>query len=334
MACKRPIPAALSAGLLLVATAVWAREPAAEKPDQQQSYIRLVRDKSDQPTVLDTAIVRFAGQGGATVDLVAAVHIADGKYYDELNRRFPTYDVVLYELVAPAGTTIPEGKPVPTNNPISFVQKMLRDVLQLEFQFERVHYGRPNMVHADMSPEELAAAMQRRGESVLSIILHMMLQSMAQQDQTSGTEVQLLLALLNPNRALALKRVMSEQFQAIEGRSPRLAARTGLRSSRAATRWRWSRSAASWPPARRRSPSFTAAGTWGRHGKAPPQGLRHDPGEDPMADRLDMRDRASRRRSLRPQSSSPAMCWISPTIAARCWLSTARPAAALLARPW
>ena len=225
MAPKRPIPAILFVSLLLVASTVWAREPAAsrpavEKPDQQRSYIRLVRGKSDQPIALDTAIVRFArkdGPAGPTVDLVAAVHVADGKYYDELNRRFQGYDVVLYELVAPAGTKIPEGKPLPANNPISFVQKMLRDVLELEFQLERVRYNRPNMVHADMSPQELAAAMERRGESVLSIILRMMLHSMAQQDQAPASDMQLLMALLNPNRALALKRIMSEQFQGMEG---------------------------------------------------------------------------------------------------------------------
>jgi len=119
--------------------------------------------------------------------------------------------------VAPAGTRIPEGQELPTNNPISFVQKMLRDVLELQFQLERIQYNRPNMVHADMSPEQLAQAMRDRGESVFTIFLRMMVQSMAQQNQTAGSEAQLLMALFDRNRALALKRLMAEQFQSMEG---------------------------------------------------------------------------------------------------------------------
>jgi hypothetical protein len=193
---------------------------AAEPKSEPSTYVRLVRDSSDRPVAFDTAVIRFApadGRATPTVDLVAAVHVADGKYYDELNRRFRQYDAVLYELIAPAGTKIPEGKAVPSNNPVSFVQKMLRDVLELQFQLERVQYNRPNMVHADMSPDELARAMQDRGESVWTIFLRMMVQSMAQQNPGGASDVQLLMALFDRNRALALKRIMAEQFQNLDG---------------------------------------------------------------------------------------------------------------------
>ena len=208
---------------LVVATiAVAAAEPAraeGQKP-KEGDYVRLVRDASDRPVAFDTAVVRFApadGRAVPTVDLVAAVHIGDGKYYDELNRRFRTYDSVLYELIAPAGTKIPEGQELPTNNPVSVVQKLLRDVLELQFQLERVRYNRPNMVHADMTPDQLAQAMRDRGESVFSILMRMMIQSMAQQNASSASDVQLLMALFDPNRALALKRVMAEQFESLGG---------------------------------------------------------------------------------------------------------------------
>jgi len=209
--------------LLLATVAARAGEPAPQAPAAPKAasdYLRLVRDVKGQPVEFDTAIVRFAvadRPGGPTVDLVAAVHVGDKKYYEELNRRFRQYDAVLYELIAPAGTKIPEGKELPTNNPISFVQKMLRDVLALQFQLEEIHYNRPNMVHADMSPAQLAQAMRDRGESVLTIFLRMLMQSMAQQDQGAGNEMQLLMALLDRNRALALKRLMAEQFQSMEG---------------------------------------------------------------------------------------------------------------------
>lgn len=206
----------------LAAIAVHAAEPAraAGPKPKESTYVRLVRDSSDRPVEFATAVVRFApadGRAAPTVDLVAAVHIADGKYYDELNRRFRQYDSVLYELIAPAGTKIPEGQALPTNNPISFVQKLLRDVLELQFQLERVQYSRPNMVHADMTPDQLAQAMRDRGESVFSILLRMMIQSMAQQNPSTGSDVQLLMAMFDRNRALALKRLMAEQFENLGG---------------------------------------------------------------------------------------------------------------------
>lgn len=204
------------------AVVAWAAEPARadEKAKDASGYVRLVRDASDRPVAFDTAVMHFVpadGRSVPTVDLVAAVHVGDGKYYDELNRRFRQYDAVLYELIAPPGTKIPEGKPIPTNNPVSFVQKAMRDVLELEFQLERVQYGRPNMVHADMSPEQLARAMRDRGESVFTIMMRMMVQAMAQQNTGGASDVQLLMALFDRNRALALKRIMAEQFQNLEG---------------------------------------------------------------------------------------------------------------------
>ena len=64
-------------------------------------FIRLRCDENEQPLALETAIVRFRDKSqGLTVDLVGAIHIADKAYYDALNRRFKTYEAVLYELVA------------------------------------------------------------------------------------------------------------------------------------------------------------------------------------------------------------------------------------------
>src|SRR5208283_5985677 len=75
-------------------------------------YLRVARDDKDRVTGLETAIVTFrpvTPPSGVQVDLVAAVHVADKRYYEELNKRFAGYDVVLYELVAPEGTRIPKG---------------------------------------------------------------------------------------------------------------------------------------------------------------------------------------------------------------------------------
>ena len=61
--------------------------------------------------------------------------------------------------------------------------------------------------------------MRERGESIWGIVLRMMGYAMAQQanDPEKSSDADLLLALFDKNRALALKRVMAEQFDDIEG---------------------------------------------------------------------------------------------------------------------
>ena len=84
---------------------------AAAKEAESPKFIRLRRDDSKRPLAMETAVVRYvaAGRPGVVVDLIGAVHIGDKSYYDELNKLFESYEVLLYELVAPEGTTIPKG---------------------------------------------------------------------------------------------------------------------------------------------------------------------------------------------------------------------------------
>ena len=88
--------------LVLAPLLVWA----AANP-----YARVDTEADGDPRALQLAITRFvpaADRSGATVDLIAAIHIADAAYYAELNRRFADYDSLLYELVAPVEGRIPE----------------------------------------------------------------------------------------------------------------------------------------------------------------------------------------------------------------------------------
>jgi hypothetical protein len=199
-----------------------AEKPSAsgELADHGAKYMRVTRDKKGTVTGLETAIVRFAprdcGRTGPAVDLVAAVHIGDKAYYDEINREFDKYDVVLYELVAPPGTRVPEGgKGSTSSNPVGMTQGALKDILALEFQLERVRYNRPNMVHADMSPDQLVETMKKRGESIMTMVARAMGYSIARQkpDGGMGDEFQMISALFSRNRPLALKRVMAQQME-------------------------------------------------------------------------------------------------------------------------
>jgi hypothetical protein len=201
-----------------------AAEPAAERPadGKKTGYLRLVRDAHQTPIALEVATVRCVprdcGRTAPTVDLIGAVHIADAAYYKQLNREFEKYDVVLYELVAPPGSRPPEGGSATPTNPLSAIQMGMKDLLDLEFQLNAIHYQRPNLVHADMSPEQFSKSMAKRGESVVGIFLRMMGYAMSRQSKDGDAgDFDLLLALFNKDRALALKRIMAEQFQDMEG---------------------------------------------------------------------------------------------------------------------
>lgn len=192
-------------------------------PSQCTQFLRIRRDEKNQPVALETAIVRYVPrdctQTSPTVDLVAAVHIAERSYYRQLNRQFQQYEVVLYELVAPEGTRIPKGGARPSGHPVSLAQRALSEVLQLTHQLEEIDYTPQHFVHADMSPEQLSKAMKARGETIWKMMLRAMGYSLAKQAGTEGPppEVELLLALFDKNRAVALKRAMAREFEDMEG---------------------------------------------------------------------------------------------------------------------
>ena len=200
-------------------------KPAAKEDVSEKSpagkYIRLLRDKNGRPLELQTAIVRFVAadeaRKGLTVALIAAVHIGEKSYYEQLNQEFDGYDSLLYELVAPEGTRVPQGG-AKSNHPVSRLQTGMKDLLDLDFQLDHVDYQSKNFVHADMSPEAFSKSMDDRGESIWALVFRILGQSMAQQNKgDKSMDAELLLALFDKNRALALKRVLAEQFEDIEG---------------------------------------------------------------------------------------------------------------------
>lgn len=204
-----------------------AEQPAASKRPAENAgskFVRLQRDENDDLTALQTAIVSYVpaddSRGELQVDLIGAIHIADKGYYDELNKAFESYDAVLYELVAPEGTRIPKGgRTDGSQSPVSSVQLGMKRMLDLDFQLECVDYTKPNLSHADMSPEEFAQSMKDRGESFSQMLFRMIGQSIAMQskDPNRATDVGMLLAMFSKDRPLQLKRVMAEQFEDVDG---------------------------------------------------------------------------------------------------------------------
>lgn len=210
------------------------------------TFVRLVRDEDGAPTRLQTAIVRYgpirtateegaegtdeAGDDGVVVELVAAVHVADRRYYKDLDERFRGYDALLYELVKPDGAGLPDGRPDDSEDPFSMLLQMGLDHVGLASQTDHIDYTRANFVHADLSPAQMMAKMEERGDDVLTIALGVVADSMRQQnlmerrlasDRASGQSPTGLLALeeidpfellFSPDGPIRMKRLFAEQL--------------------------------------------------------------------------------------------------------------------------
>lgn len=187
-------------------------------------FLRITKDKNKKMISLDTSIVRYVPASGKqlVVDLIGAVHIGDKSYYEQLNKAFTDYDVVLYELVAPQGTRIPRGGQTSNGNPVSLLQRMAKSMLDLESQMTWIDYTKSNFVHADMSPQEISKKMRDRGETSLTVFLSamsdVMKQANLQQQQFSRNsnknqiDISPLSLLTGGNSSQELKQFMAEQF--------------------------------------------------------------------------------------------------------------------------
>ena len=188
----------------------------------ETKFIRLKRTDDNRPSAMETAVVRYQSstRPGVEVYLVGAVHVGDKTYYDGLNKLFESYEVVLYELVAPEGTRVPKGgRKGPSGHPIGMIQDGMSSILELSHQLNCVDYTKKNFVHADMSPEDFNKSMEERGESFVQMFLRLMGSGIAQNAAGGGgaSDTALLMALFSKDRALALKTVMAQQFESLDG---------------------------------------------------------------------------------------------------------------------
>ena len=110
---------------------------------------------------LDIAITEYTpADSGPTVDLVGVVHVADGRYYEEIQRALDAYDAVLYEGVIPAGMKGVDWQKqmLQSSGDLGQMQQEIALWFGLRYQMEAIDYGRANLIHADMSVEQFAAA--------------------------------------------------------------------------------------------------------------------------------------------------------------------------------
>ncbi len=202
--------------LLSLASAARAAEPAHE-------FLRFVEDAKGAS--LQTSIVHFKSPAGVVVDLVGAVHIADKAYYDALNKRFTTYDAVLYELV---GGPMPEDKGKETAKRevdprlawLANLQGTMRRTLQLTGQLEGIDYHARNFVHADMSTEQFYEAKEQKNESFLGLLVKAwkleMDSTTPEKEAKQPGLVKLMEILCRKDNANELKRLIGREFDSME----------------------------------------------------------------------------------------------------------------------
>ncbi len=131
-------------------------------------YSRVAKDQQLRPLALQMAIVTYVPTDSSkdfSVDLISAIHIGDRAYYADLNDRFSGYDALLYELIAPEGAEILHADDR-RDGILSTTQLGMTKLLGLTFQLDEIEYDKANLVHADLTPEELRQSMAERDESL------------------------------------------------------------------------------------------------------------------------------------------------------------------------
>ena len=145
---------------------------------QGDSYLRFIEGENEWQGKLQTAITRYRNDSGQVVELIAAVHVADPSYFDQLNQHFESLHTVLFELITDvkpmsADTKGVETEPGRYGSTLGLVQTLLADFLDLEFQLLGIDYSAENFRHADLSAAELRVIMDSKDESFFSMFIRL-----------------------------------------------------------------------------------------------------------------------------------------------------------------
>lgn len=192
-----------------------------------RNYVRVFPIGSPNPEELQTATVRFVdGTGGLAVDLVGCVHIGDAAYYEALNEQLSKYDAVLFELVADKerldNLSSTAGKQSPSL--VAMLQQFMSKFLGVVHQVDLIDYERENMVHADLSPGELAKAMDKRGLSVVSIVIEIAMEALRRMSKSAQSPVPSSLLPVLASQRLGARDLKVEMAQVLAEKTDGLSA--------------------------------------------------------------------------------------------------------------
>lgn len=213
----RMLLACLAAAALLSGQAMDAAEAAAEPAGFTKEFLRFTKTGRNEGHV-DTATKTYRRERDqVTVALVAVVHVGDAAYYDALQKLFGDYDAVLYEMIR--DREIEPGDDVGTDHPVSQLQMGMKTLLDLEFQLDRIDYGRTNFVHADLDPATFASLQTERGESIFGLLFKAALEEQRRQStdpQAGLNPFAVLFALTADDSARQLKFLLGQQMGQME----------------------------------------------------------------------------------------------------------------------
>ena len=195
----------------------------------KSKFIRLQTDEYNNPIALQTATTRYVlvdenGDEQLEVILESVIHIADSSYYRSFQNRFPRYDSVLYESLLKQENKPSEEPEQPSG--FQLLQQLSTGTIGLVYQFDVVDYHAENMLHSDLSPDEITAQMQQRGENATTLFSDLVthiFQSLKGSDEaqandvsedknenTSRQSVKLSLSVFtDPNGIMKLRRAMA-----------------------------------------------------------------------------------------------------------------------------
>ena len=193
----------------------------------EDKFIRTFKNTAGDTAALETATVRYEktiNNYPVIVDVHGAVHLADKAYYIRKNIEFESYDTVLYELVADETGQRP-------NKNGQDMYAMFSNFIELESQLGVIDYQAKNFVHADLTKKELTKKMRANGDDMTTLFLEFLLNAIRQQNKTafaledavsegritveqsrkrSQPQINLMQLLIDPNRAVKIKRMMAD----------------------------------------------------------------------------------------------------------------------------
>ncbi|XP_073316976.1 uncharacterized protein [Primulina huaijiensis] len=166
----------------------------AEQFLQNNSIADFMRFKRDQHSQLQTAVVSYRKkfpwsllQPFLQVDLVSTIHIADKEYFATLQKVLEPYDCVLYEMVASRESLESRRNPAFKKklrrssfggfNIIGCIQRLMANLLMLDFQLDCLDYQLENWYHADLDFETFKSLQLEKGESFITFARDMTLRS-------------------------------------------------------------------------------------------------------------------------------------------------------------
>lgn len=125
--------------------------------DSTSKFIKL-EDKTEH-SGLQIAVTEYVSSNSkASVTLYGVIHVADEDYYKKVQTDLDKFDVVLYEGIK-TGT-----QPNPETKILNNFQRLMGDVLDLKFQKDSIDYTRKNLVHADVTIDQLNDSL--KGQSI------------------------------------------------------------------------------------------------------------------------------------------------------------------------